>query len=329
MDPEMSQLLTDRLRSGPTFQPASGDLTASIGNTPLVRLNHVTGDLPSGVSLHAKVEWFNPGGSIKDRAALRMITEGVRSGRLTPDRTLLDATSGNTGIGYALVGASLGYRVKLCIPRNVAPERRSILKAYGAQLVFTDPLEGSDGAIREARRLYESSPQSYFYPDQYSNPANWRAHYDTTGPEIWSQTGGQVTHFVAGLGTSGTFMGVGRRLRDYSPAVRLVAFQPDSPFHGLDGMKHMGSAIVPEIYDSRLADEHRTVSTEEAYLMMKRLSREEGLLAGASAAASVCVALKLARELTRGVVVTVLPDSASRYMSERFWQEMESDGERS
>jgi cysteine synthase B len=325
---EMPELLADKRKTPPVLPGASSDLISAIGNTPLIRLKRITRDLPAGVSLHVKVEWFNPGGSIKDRAALSMIADGIRTGRLTPERTLLDATSGNTGIGYALVGASLGYRVKLCIPRNVGPERRSILKAYGAEIVFTDPLEGSDGAIREARSIYEASPELYFYPDQYNNPANWRAHYETTGPEIWSQTGGRVTHFVAGLGTSGTFMGVGRRLREYDRDIRLVAFQPDSPFHGLDGMKHMESAIVPGIYDAGLADEQRTVSTEDAFAMMKRLSREEGLLAGVSAAASVCVALRLARELTAGVVVTILPDSASRYMSERFWQEMESEGER-
>lgn len=324
----MAELLIDNRPNPAPLPGASTSLAAAIGNTPLVRLNQVARDLPPTVSVHVKVEWFNPGGSIKDRAAYSMIADGIRTGKLTGNRTLLDATSGNTGIGYALVGAALGYRVKLCIPRNVGPERRSVLKAYGADLVFTDPLEGSDGAIREARRLYEASPGKYFYPDQYSNPANWRAHYETTGPEILSQTGGRVTHFVAGLGTSGTFMGVGRRLREYDRNIRLVAFQPDSPFHGLDGMKHMDSAIVPAIYDPTLADEHRTIATEEAYVMMKRLAREEGLLAGVSAAASVCVALRLARELTEGVVVTILPDSASRYMSERFWQEMETEGDR-
>jgi cysteine synthase B len=323
----MAELLTDK-RIAPPLPSAANNLASIIGNTPLVRLGRVARDLPSAVSVHVKVEWLNPGGSIKDRAAYSMVADGIRTGRLTGNRTLLDATSGNTGIGYALVGAALGYRVKLCIPRNVGPERRSVLRAYGAELVYTDPLEGSDGAIREARRIYEATPEAYFYPDQYSNPANWRAHYETTGPEILSQTGGRITHFVAGLGTSGTFMGVGRRLREYDRNIRLVAFQPDSPFHGLDGMKHMDSAIVPAIYDPGLADEHRTVATEEAYVMMKRLAREEGLLAGVSAAASVCVALRLARELTEGVVVTILPDGASRYMSERFWQEMEPESGR-
>jgi S-sulfo-L-cysteine synthase (O-acetyl-L-serine-dependent) len=318
----MTHLLGEIERTAPHQLSAIRRLTEAVGNTPLVRLNRLTRDLAPAVHVYGKAEWFNPGGSIKDRAALRMVLEGVSSGRLRPGKTLIDATSGNTGIGYAWIGATLGYKVRLCIPRNVGRERKQILESYGADLVFTDPLEGSDGAIREAQRIVAADPARYYYPDQYNNEANWRAHFETTGPEIWQQTGGQVTHFVAGLGTSGTFTGVGRRLRELSKTVRLVSFQPDSPFHGLDGMKHMGSAIVPGIYDPRLSDEERTISTEAAYDMMGRLAREEGLLAGVSASAAVVVALQVARTLTKGVVVTVLPDSATRYMSERFWEEM-------
>ena len=318
----MTHLLSEIERIAPHQTSAVRHLTEAVGNTPLVRLNQVTADLAPGVEVYGKAEWFNPGGSIKDRAALHMVLEGISSGRLAPGETLIDATSGNTGIGYAWIGAALGYKVRLCIPRNVGRERKQILMSYGADLVFTDPLEGSDGAIREAQRIAAEDPARYYYPDQYNNDANWLAHFETTGPEIWRQTGGRVTHFVAGLGTSGTFTGVGRRLRELSSAIRLISFQPDSPFHGLDGMKHMASAIVPGIYDPKLADEEKTVSTEAAYEMMGRLAREEGLLAGVSASAAVIVALEVARTLRKGVVVTVLPDSATRYMSERFWEEM-------
>jgi len=234
-------------------------------------------------------------------------------------KTILDATSGNTGIAYAMVGAARGYSVRLCVPENASPERKVILRALGAELVLTSPLEGSDGAIREARRLYAKDPDRYFYPDQYSNDANWRAHYDTTAPEIIEQTSGRITHFVAGLGTSGTFIGTGRRLRNYSPAIKLISFQPNSPFHGLEGLKHMASAIVPAIYDPTLADEDLRVDTDEAYRMVRRLAREEGMLAGISSGAAMVATLHVARRLDRGVVVTVFPDGAEKYLSESFW----------
>src|SRR3989441_13287065 len=248
-----------------------------IGRTPLVRLQHFERETP-GVELYAKAEWQNPGGSVKDRAAARMILDGEASGKLTPSRTILDATSGNTGIAYAMVGAARGYQVTLCVPENASPERKLILRALGAELVLTSPLEGSDGAIREARRLYAKDPDRYFYPDQYSNDANWRAHYDTTAPEIIEQTSGRITHFVAGLGTSGTFIGTGRRLRQFNRSIKLISFQPDAAFHGLEGLKHMESAIVPAIYDPTLADEDRRVKSERAYEMVRRLARQEGLL---------------------------------------------------
>src|SRR4051794_10385178 len=292
-----------------------------IGNTPLVRLAKVTADLPTGVTVVAKAEWRNPGGSVKDRPALSMIRDGIARGLLTPDKTILEATSGNTGIALAMIGAALGYRVELCLPANASPERKRILRAYGAEVVLTSAQEGSDGAIREARRRYAATPERYFYSDQYSNDANWRAHYEGTGPEIWAQTGGQVTHFVAGLGTSGTFMGTGRRLREYNPDIRLIAMQPDSPYHGLEGLKHMGSAIVPPIYDAGFPDEQITVATEDAYAMVKRLAREEGLLVGISSAANVVASIEVAKRLTSGTIVTIFCDGADKYLSERFWEE--------
>lgn len=289
-----------------------------IGRTPLLRLEVFERDTP-GVELYAKAEWQNPGGSVKDRAAARMILEGEVSGALVPGRTILDATSGNTGIAYAMIGAARGYRVKLCLPGNASPERRRMLAAYGAELVVTDPLEGTDGAIREARRLHAADPDRYFYPDQYNNEANWRAHYDTTAPEIIEQTGGRITHFVAGLGTSGTFVGTGRRLRRFNPAVTLVSVQPDSPFHGLEGLKHMASALVPGIYDRALADENLEVSSERAYALVRRLAREAGVLAGVSSGAALAASLDVAGRIGRGVVVTVFPDGAEKYLTERFW----------
>lgn len=299
------------------------DLVRQIGHTPLLRLRGLEEGLPAGVQIHAKAEWFNPGGSVKDRPAWRMLQDGLQSGALGPEQTLLDATSGNTGIGYAMLGAALGIPVELCLPRNITAERQRLLRAYGARLVLTDPLEGSDGAIREARRRYDADPGRYYYPDQYNNPANWQAHYDTTGPEIWAQTNQCVTHFVAGLGTSGTFTGVGRRLRQENPAVRLISFQPDSPFHGLDGIKHMATAIVPGIYDPTLADDNLEISTEETHRMVRRLAREEGLLVGVSAGAAALAARRVAESLEQGVVVTVFPDGAGRYLGERFWEEGE------
>src|SRR5438128_9551681 len=297
---------------------AGSSVVDLIGRTPLVRLRRFERETP-GVELYAKAEWQNPGGSVKDRAAARMILEGEASGALTHDRIILDATSGNTGIAYATVGAARGYTVKLCVPGNASRERKLILRALGAELVLTDPLEGTDGAIREARRLHASDPERYFYPDQYNNDANWRAHYDTTGPEIIEQTSGRLTHFVAGLGTSGTFVGVGRRLRKFNPSIKLISFQPNSPFHGLEGLKHMDSAIVPAIYDPTLADEDLRIDTEHAYRMVRRLAREEGLLAGISSGAAMVATLHVARRLDRGVVVTVFPDGAEKYLSESFW----------
>ena len=290
-----------------------------IGRTPLVRLHQFEREVPEGVELYAKAEWQNPGGSVKDRAAARMILDGETSGKLTAGRTILDATSGNTGIAYAMVGTSRGYSVKLCIPENASPERKLILRALGAELVLTDPLEGTDGSIREARRLYAEDPDRYFYPDQYSNDANWRAHYDTTAPEIIEQTSGRLTHFVAGLGTSGTFVGTGRRLRQFNPAIKLISFQPDAAFHGLEGLKHMDSAIVPAIYDPTLADEDLRVGSERAYEMVRRLARQEGLLGGISSGAALAVMLDVARRLDRGVIVTVFPDGAEKYLTDKFW----------
>ncbi len=299
---------------------AGSELTDLVGRTPLLRLGRIGREV-APVELLAKAEWLNPGGSVKDRTALAIVLDAERAGKLAKGSTILDATSGNTGIAYAWIGAARGYRVKLCVPRNANPERKRTLRALGAELVLTDPLEGTDGAIREARRLHRSSPGRYFYADQYGNPANWRAHYEGTGREIWEQTGGRITHFVAGLGTSGTFVGAGRRLRELSPGIRLVSVQPDSAFHGLEGLKHMAAAIVPAIYDPLLADEQRFVATETAYATVRRLAREEGLRVGPSSGAAVAAALEVARGLERGVVVTVLPDGGDRYLSERFWEE--------
>jgi len=311
--------------SSPSGAIQAADRTAAssvldlIGRTPLVRLHHFEREVPAGVELYAKAEWQNPGGSVKDRAAARMILEGEASGRLTAGRTILDATSGNTGIAYAMVGTSRGYSVKLCVPENASPERKLILRALGAELVLTDPLEGTDGSIREARRMYAADPDRYFYPDQYSNDANWRAHYDTTAPEIIEQTSGRLTHFIAGLGTSGTFMGTGRLLRQFNPSIRLISFQPDSPFHGLEGLKHMESAIVPAIYDPTLADEDLRIGSERSYEMVRRLAREEGLLGGISSGAALAVMLDVARRLDRGVIVTIFPDGAEKYLTDKFW----------
>jgi cysteine synthase B len=289
-----------------------------IGRTPLVRLKRFERETP-GVELYAKAEWQNPGGSVKDRAAARMIADGEASGALRPGQTIVDATSGNTGIAYAMVGASRGYPVKLFLPDNASPERKLILKAFGAELVLTDPLEGTDGAIRRVRQAVAEEPGRYFYPDQYSNDGNWRAHFDTTGPEIIEQTNGRITHFVAGLGTSGTFVGTGRALRKHNPAIKLISFQPDSPFHGLEGLKHMPSALVPKIYDPSLADDDMNVCTEDAHKYVRRLAREEGLMVGISAGAALCAVLTVARNIGEGVVVTVFPDGAEKYLSETFW----------
>lgn len=297
-------------------QPRS-PLLDLVGNTPLVRLRRIEAARP-GIELYGKAEYRNPGGSVKDRPARRMLLEGLASGALRPGRTVLEATSGNTGIAYAMFGAAMGFRVVLCLPDNVTRERKRMLNAYGAELVPTDPLEGTDGAIREARRRYHSDPDRYFYPDQYSNPFNWRAHYDTTAPEIVEQSARRITHFVAGLGTSGTFVGTGRRLRELVAGVTLASVQPDSPLHGLEGLKHMDTAMVPGIYDPSLADLDVRIDTEDAYLMTRRLAREEGLLVGISAGANVVAALQVAT--APAVVVTVLCDGGERYLSERFWE---------
>jgi S-sulfo-L-cysteine synthase (O-acetyl-L-serine-dependent) len=286
-----------------------------IGNTPLVRLARL--EPHPGVEIHAKLESRNPGGSVKDRAAASMILDGLRRGALRPGLTLLDATSGNTGIAYAMLGTALGYPVKLCVPSSVSEERKRLLRVYGAEVLWTSPMEGSDGAIRLAQQLHAEDPDLYFYPDQYNNPANWRAHYETTGPELLEQTGGAITHFVAGLGTSGTFVGAGRRLREARPGIRLISVQPDSPLHGLEGLKHMESAIVPGIYDPALADEDMRVETEAAWDMLHRVAREEGLFVGVSGAAALLAAVRIAGRVERGLIVAVIPDGGERYLSDR------------
>lgn len=302
---------------------ASGILD-QIGNTPLLRLGKIDAGF-TGIEIYGKAEFFNPGGSVKDRPALNMILDGERTGRLTPARVVLDATSGNTGIAYAMIGAARGYRIKLVLPSNVSPERKQTLRAYGAETVWSDPGEGSDGAIRLCREIYLADPDRYFYPDQYNNPANWRAHFETTGPEIVEQTAGRVTHFVAAMGTSGTFMGVSRRLKRDVPGVECISVQPSSGFHGLEGLKHMPTNIVPGIYDPKLADDNLWIETEDAYAMTRRLGRDEGILVGISSGANVAAACTVARRLVRegrsGVIVTVFCDGAAKYLSEEFWGE--------
>ncbi|MFQ5651801.1 MAG: PLP-dependent cysteine synthase family protein [bacterium] len=317
--------------TGPPAQVAGHDrdvkdaqIVDRVGQTPLIDVS----DLVEGdgfVRIYAKAEWFNPGGSVKDRAALNIIRSAIRSGELSREKTILDATSGNTGIAYALLGAALGYRVKLTMPANAGELFKQILAAYGAELVLTDPQQGSDGAIVEARRLHREAPRHYFYADQYNNSANWLAHYETTGPEIIEQTRGQVTHFVAGLGTSGTFTGVGRRLKEFARTIQIISVQPDSPLHGLEGLKHMQSAIVPGFYDPGLADANLAISTEEAQAFVKRLAREKGMLVGLSAGAAMAAALKVAAKIHSGLIVTIFPDGAHKYFNQRFWSESEWD----
>ncbi len=302
----------------------SQSLEDLIGHTPLLALPGLTAHLSSGVSIYAKAEWTNPGGSIKDRPALNIIREAERRGELHPGVTLLDSTSGNMGIAYAMIGAARGYRVSLVVPANASPERLAILRAYGVDLVLSDPAEGSDGAIRRVRQIYEANPTQYFYADQYNNSDNWRAHYQSTAVEIWEQTAAQVTHFAAGLGTSGTLTGIARRLREFNPQIQIIGLQPDSSFHGLEGLKHMPTAIKPGIYDESIADSILPVRTEDAHAMCRRMAREEGLLIGISAGAALVGAAQIAETLSGGMIVTVLPDSASRYLSESFWTEGEN-----
>jgi cysteine synthase B len=309
----------------PATAPPGQSLRDRIGNTPLLRFDQLTADLP-GVTLLGKAEWHNPGGSVKDRAAASIVSEGRRSGRFSPGKTLLDATSGNTGIAYAMLGAAEGFPVTLCMPQNVSAERKKILSAYGANIIYTDPGDGSDGAIRLARELAAKHPDLYFYADQYSNNANWLAHYEGTANEIWQQTEGRITHFVAMLGTSGTFMGATRRLKELNPTIRCISLQPDSAFHGIEGAKHMATAIVPRIYDPKLADEDIEIATEDAYAMCRRIGRDCGLLLGISAAAGIFASLRIAEQLQPGkdqqaVIVTILCDSGEKYLSERFWTE--------
>jgi cysteine synthase B len=304
-------------------------LLERIGNTPLLNLERLTAHLP-GVQILGKAEWFNPGGSVKDRAASSIVLDAEQRGLLKfrqPDagRALLDATSGNTGIAYAMLGAVLGFPATLCVPSNVSPERKNILAAYGANVVWTDPADGSDGAIRKARELAAAEPDRYMYADQYGNEQNWKAHYRTTANEIWKQTEGQVTHFIAGLGTSGTFMGTTRRLRELNPKIKCISMQPDSPFNGFEGLKYMATAIVPPIYDPTLADANIFMETERGYDMARELGRKDGLLVGISAAGAVAASLQIAEQEAEAgreaVIVTVLSDSADKYLTERFWRE--------
>ena len=308
----------------PISRNGATDVLGLIGNTPLIRFDRLTRDLP-GIEIYAKAEFNNPGGSVKDRAALNMILDGERTGKLTHDRIILDATSGNTGIAYAMIGARKGYKVKLCLPKNASMERKHVLQAYGAEMVLTDPGEGSDGAIRACREIYKSDPDLYFYPDQYNNPANWKAHYNGTALEILAQTDSRITHFVACMGTSGTFMGNSRRLREELPYVKCISAQPSSGFHGLEGLKHMATAIVPGIYDPKIADDNVWIETEEAYAMCRRIAREEALLVGISSGANLVAARAVGRQLVeageKGVIVTILCDGAYKYLSESFWQD--------
>jgi cysteine synthase B len=302
-------------------QPNLPELFAAVGRTPLLRLPRIAAHLRH-VEFYAKAEHLNPSGSVKDRAARGILEDGLRQGRLRPGHTVLEATSGNTGIALAMLGRALGHEVLLCLPANASPERKRLLHAYGATLELTDRLAGTDGAILRARELHAQDPERYFYGDQYGNDANWRAHFEGTGPEIWEQTGGRVTHFVAGLGTTGTFVGTTRYLKSRKPSLVAVSMEPDVPLHGLEGLKHLPTAMVPAIYDPFLADQRLEQATDEAHAMTRRLAREEGLCVGPSAGANVAVALRVAEALpadARAVVVTLLPDAGSRYLSDRFW----------
>lgn len=316
---------TKVLRNFRAEELAKNFLEAAIGNTPLIRLRSVTRDLPENIEVYAKAEFMNPGGSVKDRAALAMILAGESAGELTKSKTILDATSGNTGIAYAMIGAARGYKVTLALPKNASAARKKILKLYGAEIIETDPLNGTDGSQIAAKELVAKYPDKYFYPDQYNNEANWKAHFATTAPEIWWQTHGRITHFVAGLGTTGTFVGTTRRLKEFNPDLQAISVQPVSPLHGLEGMKHLETAIVPGIYDALLANENTEVETEDAQAMTRRLVREEGLFVGVSSGANVFAALRLARELKEdAVIVTILCDGGGKYLNEDFWNETSS-----
>ncbi|MCC6324347.1 MAG: cysteine synthase [Candidatus Brocadia sp.] len=305
------------------YQPKKAGVTSildKIGNTPLLKLSRVVQGLRNNdVEIYVKAEWLNPGGSVKDRAALRIVEEGEKTGRLTRDTVIIDSTSGNTGIAYALIGAKKGYRVTLVMPLNVSEERKRIVRALGATMIFTDPLLGSDGAMSEAKRIVTADPSRYFYADQYNNDANWKAHFETTGVEVWEQTGGGVTHFVACLGTSGTLMGTGRRLKEYNPDIQVVAVEPATPMHGLEGMKHMATSVIPGIYDEHFPDRKIAIETEDAYMSVKRLAAEEGLFVGYSSGAALVASIKIANEIETGTVVTVFPDRGDRYLSTSFW----------
>ncbi|MDN3511425.1 MAG: cysteine synthase family protein [Candidatus Jettenia sp.] len=298
----------------------NSSLLDNVGNTPLLRINRIAKELrDKDVGIYAKAEWFNPGGSVKDRPALRIIEEAEKTGKLNYDKIIIDSTSGNTGIAYALIGASRGYKVTLVMPLNVSEERKRIVRAFGAKIIFTDPLLGSDGAMLEAKRIVNEDPSKYFYADQYNNPANWKAHYDTTGVEIWKQTAGEVTHFIACLGTSGTLMGTGRRLKEYNPCIQVIAVEPSTSIHGLEGMKHMNTSVVPGIYDDHFPDRKIAVETEDAYTIIKKLAAEEGFFVGYSSGAALMASLKVASELEKGLIVTIFPDRGERYLSTSFW----------
>ncbi len=301
--------------------PALAELESAVGNTPLLRLKHIPADLPRQVQICVKAEWFNPGGSIKDRPALNILTTALKDGSLSKGKRLLDSTSGNMGISYATFGAALEIPVTLVIPANASPERLAILRTLGAELILSDPLEGSEGARLVARRLASKQPERYFYANQYDNPANWQAHYLTTGPEIIEQSGGRLTHFVAGLGTTGTLVGTGRALREYDPNIQIIAVQPDNPFHGLEGLKHLASSIQPGIYDPTLADRTVGISTEQAQAMTRRLARQEGLFAGVSSGAALAAALEIGGQLQEALIVVILPDAGYKYLSEKFWED--------
>jgi S-sulfo-L-cysteine synthase (O-acetyl-L-serine-dependent) len=315
-------MMTKMTNGRPALRHAATSLLDQIGGTPLIRLRRVTRDLPGSVELYVKAEWFNPGGSVKDRPVLRMLSDAERDGRLVPGKTILDSTSGNAGIAYAMIGAIKGYAVELVMPANASEERKRIIAAYGARIVPSDPLEGSDGAILLARQILANNPDRYFKPDQYNNASNWRAHYDTTGPEILEQTGGQITHFIAALGTTGTLVGTGRRLHEADRHIQVIAVEPDAPFHGLEGMKHIASSIVPGIYDPAVADRTVSVSTEAGYAMARHLAREEGLFVGESTGAAVEAALGVARGLRHGVIVAIAPDGGDRYLTTPLWRDI-------